>query len=98
MGNLVTGRAGLHRYSEKPFVDALALEAAAAAVEHVVAGERADLLAGHHVVMAQVAAVAVAQVPPQGGDAAEPEEENPWRLPPFPDALKNEDEARDDGT
>ena len=91
MRNPVTGRTGLHRSSAKAVVDALAL-VATAAVEHVVAGERADLLAGLHAVLAQGAGVV--QVPPQGGDAAEPEEAHPWRLPPFHDAHENEGEAR----
>jgi hypothetical protein len=90
MGNPVTGRAALHRSGAKAVVDSLALDAAAA-VEHVVAGERADLLAGLHAVLAQGAGVV--QVLPQGGDAAEPEDAHPWRVQPLHDAHENEEEA-----
>ena len=78
MGNLAADWAGLpgHRISgEKPCVDAEPALDGAAAVEDVVAGERADLLAGLHTVAAHGAGVA--QPPPQGGDAAEPEKPHP---------------------
>jgi len=67
-------------------------------VKRVVARECADLVAGLHAVLAQGAGVV--QLPPQGGDAAEPEEAHPWRLPPCLDldgAHENEDDAHDHG-
>jgi len=56
-------------------VDVPLAPGAAAAVERVVAGERADLLAGLHAVLAHGAGVV--QRPRQGGDAAEREEADP---------------------
>ena len=98
MGILAADRAGRPRPSAKPLVDAVLALDAAAAVERVVAGERADLLAGLHAVLAQGAGVV--QLPPQGGDAAEPEEAHPWRLPPYLDlegAHGNEGGAHEHG-
>ena len=68
-------------------VDAALALGAAAAVERVVAGERADLLAGLHALLAHGAGVV--EPPRQGGDAAERGEADPSPRAPH----DNDDDA-----
>jgi len=99
VGNLAAVWAGLPGHgipSEKPCVDAEPALDGASTVEDMVAGERADLLAGLHTVAADGAGVA--QAPPQGGDAAEPEEAHPRGPPPRSEVggAHEDDEGNDD--
>jgi hypothetical protein len=80
---LAADRAEHRRLSAKPLVDAFVALVALAAVEHMVARERANHLEGVHALLADGAVVA--QLPLQGGDAAERRDAQP--PPPCPQAV-----------
>jgi hypothetical protein len=80
MRDPVADRADHPRRNEEPFVDVALVLLAVAAVEHLVARESADLLAGLHGAPAHAAEVA--QVPLQSRDAAERRDTQPSRQAP----------------